>query len=155
MFFEQALSAEEQLLARKQEELQKKSIEDGCLCHGDYNQHQVLFGRDGIATTNFMKCRYDVQVSDLYQFLRKILEKQNWSPQLGRAILNAYEQVRPLSSAEWENLRLRLLYPEKFWKLANHYYGRNKAWLPEKNVEKLEILVHQQDRRNLFLKMLE
>ena len=155
MFFEQALSATEQLGSQNQEELQKKSIEEGLLCHGDYNQHQVLFCRDGIATTNFIKCRYDVQISDLYQFLRKILEKQNWSMELGRSILNAYEQVRPLSAAEWENLRLRLAYPEKFWKLANHYYGRNKAWIPGKNVEKLEVLVHQQERRNLFLKMLE
>ena len=28
-------------------------------------------------------------------------------------------------------------YPEKYWKQLNYYYNANKAWIPDKNVEKL------------------
>ena len=37
--------------------------------------------------TNFGHFRFDVQVADLYRFMRKILEKYNWDPQLGKDML--------------------------------------------------------------------
>ena len=68
--------------------------------------------------------------------MRKVLEKHQWDPALGRKILQTYQQIRPLDREEMENLRIRFSYPEKYWKLANHYYTHNKAWIPEKNLEK-------------------
>lgn len=47
-------------------------------------------------------------------------------------MLREYGRVRPLSGEEQEDLRVRLSYPEKFWKLADHYYGSRKSWIPEK-----------------------
>ena len=86
---------------------------------------------------------------------RKILEKQNWDKVYGNAMLREYSRVRPLSEEEREDFRVRLSYPEKFWKLADHYYGSRKSWIPEKNVEKLKSLIRQQDQRVSFLKILE
>ena len=43
------------------------------------------------------------------------------------------------------------IYPEKLWKLANHYYHTNKAWIPEKNLEKLKTFVNQQKERERFV----
>lgn len=50
----------------------------------------------------------------------------------GEKILLAYHEIRPLTQAEVENLRIRFAYPEKYWKLANYYYTHNKAWISEK-----------------------
>ena len=50
---------------------------------------------------------------------------------------------------------IRMLYPEKFRKLANHYYGSNKAWISGRFLEKLENLNRQEERKNVFVKMLE
>lgn len=108
-----------------------------------------------MATTNFTKCRYDVQTGDLYQFLRKILEKQEWDLKLGMAMVEEYDRELSLDRAAREYLRIRMAYPEKFWKLANHYYNHNKAWIPGKNVEKLQMLVSQQQKREAFLKILD
>ena len=41
-------------------------------------------------------------------------------------------KMRPLGDAEFENFCIRLAYPEKFWKLANHYFNSRKTWIPEK-----------------------
>ena len=49
-------------------------------------------------------------------------------------------------------LALQLSYPEKLWKLANHYYHTNKAWIPAKNLEKLKIFANQQKERERFVK---
>ena len=46
---------------------------------------------------------------------------------------------------------LRLAYPEKFWKTASSYYHSNKAWLPQKYVEKLQLAVKQTEEKRAFL----
>ena len=53
-------------------------------------------------------------------------------------MLREYSRVRPLSEEEREDFRVRLSYPEKFWKLADHYYGSRKSWIPEKKCRKTE-----------------
>lgn len=155
MFYEQALGAEQWLEGSACVDLKKESVEKGCLCHGNYNQHNIYFpGRGKVFTANFYKCRYDVQMLDLYQFLRKIMEKQNWETASGHRMLELYDREKPISDREMEYLYARLFYPEKFWKLANQYYNRSKSWIPWKNVGKLELLASQQEKRNAFLKSL-
>lgn len=155
VFYEQAAAVVEQAGEAGGEAAMQRQIASGCICHGDYNYHYVLFLERGMATTNFGKCRYDFQAQDLGQFMRKILEKQNWDLRLGEQMLGAYERVRSLPAAERKILYLKLAYPEKFWKLANHYYGSRKAWLPARFEQKLELLNRQQKQRNTFLKLLE
>ncbi|MDO5345070.1 MAG: CotS family spore coat protein [Lachnospiraceae bacterium] len=155
VFYEQAQQVLEQAEEVGGEAAMRQQLETGSICHGDYNYHHVLFLERGMATTNFGKCRYDYQVLDLCQFLRKILEKQNWDLRLGEQMLNTYDKIRPLPRPERKILYLKLAYPEKFWKLANHYYGSRKAWLPARFEQKLEALNRQQKQRNTFLKLLE
>lgn len=147
------------------EQLYAKSMEENCLVHGEYNYHNVLMqvrdtrgkaesyqGRGTIlATTNFDKFKQDIQVEDLYYFLRKVMEKHGWKERLGDNMLNAYSAIRPLSAQETEYLKVRLAYPEKFWKIANSYYHSNKAWISVKNMEKLNTAIRQTKEKERFL----
>lgn len=125
------------------------------ICHGDYNQHNVLFCGKEIAVTNFEKASYDVQVADLGNFMRKILEKHNWNMGLGMDMLKAYNDIRTLSHQEMAQLYIRLAYPEKFWKIANHYFNTSKAWVCGRNLEKLEKFIVQNEARESFLHLME
>lgn len=138
------------------EKLYQGSLERGLLVHGDYNYHNVLIlpgdpEGAGMATTNFEHFRIDVQALDLYYFMRKVMEKHKWKESLGRAMLEAYAGVRPLEPEELEVIALKTAYPEKFWKTANTYYHSNKAWIPEKSVEKLQTAVWQTEEKIQFL----
>ncbi len=84
--------------------------------------------------------------------MRKVLEKCAWDLPLARRMLLAYHRVNPISEAEWENLRVRFTYPEKYWKLANYYYSHNKAWISEKNIEKLKKLKKSSRRSGRILR---
>ena len=79
------------------------------------------------------------------------MEKYGWKERLGDSMLNAYSAVKPLSDMEIEYIKIRLIYPEKFWKVANAYYGSNKAWVRAKNVEKLELAIRQTKEKERFL----
>lgn len=152
--FQVALQTTRQLEESGYEELYRESVEKGCLIHGDYNYHNVLFlntSLSEIATTNFEHFRLDVQVQDLYYFLRKVMEKHKWNVRLGDRMLNAYSAICPLKKEELEYIALKLAYPEKFWKIANTYYHSNKAWIPEKSVEKLRLTILQSEEKAQFL----
>jgi len=99
----------------------------------------------GTAVTNFGHWSFDIQIADLYRFMRKILEKYNWNLELAGEMLREYHKIRPISAEEWKNLRVRFTYPEKYWKLANYYYSHKKVWISEKNVEKLQNLIRQRE----------
>ena len=115
-------------------------------------QHNVLFDRSKLILTNFEHAHLDVQCVDVALFLRKVMEKQGWKVYQGEKFLHSYEVVRPLGDKERQILALRMSYPEKLWKIANHYYHTNKAWIPAKNLEKLKTFVNQQKERERFVK---
>ena len=71
---------------------------------------------------------------------------------LGDGMLNAYSAIHPLTRSETEYLKIRLIYPEKFWKIANSYYCMNKAWISVKNTEKLKTAIKQTEEKKMFLK---
>lgn len=143
MFSKDGLKAIEQLKLSKYNDLKEDVVKRGTVCHGDYNQHNILITKKLPAITNFDKCRVGVQVGDLYNFMRKILEKNKWDIELGKDMIRTYNEINVLNDDELENLLLRFIYPEKFWKIANHYFNSNKAWTPVKNIEKLEMLAEQ------------
>ncbi len=126
-------------------------VDRGIMIHGDYNYHNILMTDEGIATTNFDKSGYHIQAEDIYYFLRKAMEKQGWNIRAGGHMLDAYNAIRPLTKEEESYLKLRLVYPEKFWKLADAYYRSNKAWISVKNVEKLKIAIRQIEEKRQFL----
>ena len=138
-------------------ELREESRNKNTLVHGEYNYHNILMNDTNnrseiLAVTGFDKFKRDIQVEDFYYFLRKVMEKYGWKERLGDNMLNAYSAVRPLSENELEYIKIRLVYPEKFWKVANAYYHSNKAWIPVKNMEKLTIAIRQTIEKERFLK---
>ena len=136
--------------------LRQDVTENGWICHGEYNQHNVLMIRKETAVTSFEHWGFDMQMADLYRFMRKILEKYNWDVRLGMKMLSAYHKEKSISEDEWQNIRIRFLYTEKYWKLANYYYSHNKAWISEKNTQKLKKLTGQKEAwQNFGTKCLE
>lgn len=123
-------------------------------CHGDYNQHNVIFGKTEAAVVHFESFSYHVRISDLANFIRKMMEKNNWNMGLGIDLIRAYDGERKLTGGELRYLYLSLAYPEKFWKIANRYYNSHKAWLSGRNIEKLEKVIDQEEAREQFLQML-
>ncbi|MEG0108719.1 MAG: CotS family spore coat protein [Lachnospiraceae bacterium] len=142
----------EKLYQSNYQELYHTSIQKNCITHGDYNYHNVIMTNQGAATTNFEHFQIGIQVSDFYYFLRKVMEKCRWKTSFGKEIIKAYDDIKPLKREEYEYIAIRLAYPEKYWKMANSYYYSNKAWIPAKNVEKLNVVIEQNTVKSSFLK---
>ncbi len=137
------------------DELYQESVRESHIMHGEYNYHNILITQASapseMMTVNFDRMKKGVQTEDLYYFLRKVMEKHGWRERLGDSIMNAYSAIKPLNKKEIEYLKLRLTYPEKFWKIADSYYRSNKAWISVKNIEKMNMAVRQAEEKERFL----
>ena len=127
------------------QKLREAALKEGRVCHGEYNQHNVLLWKKGAAVTNFGHLSFDIQIFDLYCFMRKILEKYSWDLLLAKRMLEEYNQIQRITPEEWQYLKIRFTYPDKYWKLANYYFSHNKAWISGKNTEKQKKIILQKE----------
>lgn len=131
--------------------LEDSMYEEQQIIHGSYTYHNILCGDDFTAVVNFERADYNSKVVDLYYFFRKVMEKNNWKLFLGEELLEEYQKYCSLSKNQWNLLGILLAYPEKYWKIVNHYYNNKKCWTANKNVQKLDAIREQEWQKNLFL----
>lgn len=136
------------------EAIEDEAKKEGHLIHGAYHQHNVLIGPGQTAVVNFEQFGVGCQVNDLYQFLRKIMEKHNWNRELGKRLIHEYCRIQNLSDKELTLLGLMIAYPEKYWKQVNFYFNNSKSWISEKNIEKIKKAVEQDSVRTAFAELL-
>lgn len=150
--YEQAQYALEKTKTSIYSEVYKKAREEHEIAHGDFNYHNIIFGKYYLAVVGFERAHFETQLSDLYYFFRKTMEKHHYDSFLGERMLNAYQKINPIGKAGMDYLAVRLSYPEKYWKTTNAYYHSNKSWISDKQVEKLRLTMKQSDEKKLFLK---
>lgn len=146
--FMQAEQAEQMLKELPYEEYYQEQIANGCMLHGNFTHHSVLWlPGDQVAVTGFDKAVCGIQIQDFYLLFRKMMEKWEWDVSLGDSMLTTYHYIRSIPEQEWMLLKIMLSYPEKFWKVANQYYNNRKSWIPEKNMQKLLQTMEQAEKK--------
>lgn len=166
-FYQNALAAMELLEELPYNNMLDMAVMQGKVCHGSYTYHNIfmlneqvsgsmckaaeLAWDDSIATTNFEKAEFGLQIHDLYYFIRKTMEKNDWNLELGEKMILEYKSCHEISKDELKLLYILLLYPEKFWKVTNYYNNSKKSWIPQKNVQKLQALSQQTENKKKFL----
>ncbi len=151
-FSRQGIMAEEFLKESGYSSLCNEAVSQGRVLHGSYNYHNIILSGEQVITTNFEKSDIGLQVIDLYDFIRKVMEKNSWNMDIGINAIEAYRKERELGTEERKVLYALFLYPEKYWKLVNFYYNGKKSWMSAKNFEKLKRICSQEEERHKFLK---
>ncbi len=128
--------------------------EDYCFCHGDYNHHNVLRHNGNWYMIHMENVTYSLPMEDMANYLRKIMEKNGWDISLGKALIQEYGKESPMTEKEYRHLYGLLLFPERFWKITNHYMNSHKAWVSERDIEKLEKVIKQEEMRINFIENL-
>ena len=121
------------------------------VCHRDYTHHNVFFREEDTILVHFDNLGWDSIVCDFSLFLRKVMEKNNWSRVLAEEMIHCFDEEVHLTKQEYQQLYLRMLYPVRFLKIANHYANRKKSWVSVRDLEKLSSLKQQEEDRQQFL----
>ena len=109
----------------------------GAFCHNAYKTDNLRLGSGGrLYVTGFDKAGYDLWVTDLADTLRRQLRRGLDCNSLAR-LLDAYQQVRPLSHGEKQVLMALLIYPQRYLKLVNAYYNKRRVCVSQAEVARL------------------
>lgn len=98
-FYERAMQVRSQLsenLYYKEHSGQTKDV-----CHGEYNYHNLLLTKSGLATTNFEHAAPGMQLLDMAYFMRKVMEKNKWQVEKGVVLWNGYCEGAGCSKKNW------------------------------------------------------
>ncbi len=153
-FFKQAIECEKNNISM---EVRDEGTHMG-YCHGMYNQHSVVMLQDenSIAgTINFDKFYVGNQLTDLYHFIRKTVEKNNYNFDVLEDILQRYNEICPLNDMDVKYIYTLYRYPEKFYKISNQYINSSKNWISPKMLEKLEKVIGDEDNKKYILDRME
>ena len=143
------------MMKPKVDAISKTYVPPGWINKQPLSMADITGSASSIITTNFEKSYIGLQIADLYQFVRKVMEKNDWDIMYGSNMIEAYDKVRTISKPELQILYLLLLYPEKFWKITNFYYNGKKSWVSERNIQKLNSIGEQNEKKEMFLQKLE
>ena len=119
--------------------------------HGSYQHHNVLKDENGWALIGFDHFQFGPQLMDVYDYMRKVLEKNEYQFVYAKAILDGYNSIVSLQKQDYLSLYLLMYYPDKFWKISNRYYNAKKTWIAPKMIEKLSKVVTQNQQKQEFL----
>ena len=132
--------------------LRDDALRNFSICHGTYNYHNVVMLDKEVAVVNFDHANVNMQLEDVYFFVRKVMEKHDWNVKLGYQMINRYSAIKPISDVEWQVFKVMLMYPEKYWKVLNQYNNARKSWIPDKNACKLQAVYDKQKLKMEFVK---
>ncbi len=146
-FFEMSIDA-----VKKIKDIDLTATEDDYgITHGNYNYHNIIFGDEREYLINFDSSRFEFQILDLYNYLRKVMEKYNWDAKVGIGILEIYDKTKTISASEKDILRALISYPEKYWKVINRYMNSTKTFIPDKSCEKMEKVYEMLEPKSSFV----
>lgn len=154
-FLDKALALEEELRKEDFSDFDRKNMEEGIFCHGDFQYHNIVFTLTGPAVMNFEKMQWGSGIKDFALFFRKVMEKNGWDLQWAKICAESYCKERIFYPEEKKLLLYRLSYPEKFRKIVNFYMNSKKTLVQEKSMDKLRTIIEQEALREKCISFLE
>ncbi len=127
-------------------------------CHGMYNHHSIIINIDdraAVGTISFDKFYLGNQMDDLYHFIRKMVEKNDYSFGVLTTILDEYSRINPLTKEDYRYIYINYCYPEKLYKLGNQYMNGSKNWLSPKLLEKMNKFIEDEGKKQLIIDRME
>lgn len=151
-FYETGEKVVKQLENSRYMELVRTAQQEKIFCHHDYTHRNIIFSDSKVFLTNFEYCCYELKIYDIANFLRRKLRKCNWNANEAKLIIDEYTKIEPINEEEFFIMKLMLLFPQKFWRVANRYYNSRKSWAERVFTAKLQEVIDEAGYHEQFMK---
>lgn len=131
-------------------------VEDGQLkgivCHRNYQEENILMNPQGnLHILNFDMAIQDLRIYDLGSLLQRVMIKNKWDFDLSRELIETYEMVNPLATAELEVLLAVLYFPHQIWLCAGRFFKRQRGWSNKELVGQFKNIIGHKKAKEKFL----
>lgn len=126
--------------------------EEKGFCHHDFTYHNIIIDtKTSVNVIDFDYCKREIRTYDISAFMIKVLKRVDWNVEYAETIINSYNEISPLKEEEYRTLFAFLLFPQRFWRLANRYYYNEVNWPSNTFNNKLEELISEQEKYIEFI----
>jgi len=132
--------------------LTAKTLKEGGICHHDYSYQNIIMKGHNTYITGFEACGEEIRVYDLVNLLRRKMRKCNWNAAKASMLLDAYSSLDAITDDEVVIMKAMLLFPQKFWRVANRYYNSRRSWAQKNFTGMLEEVISEYDDHVRFIK---
>ena len=132
-----------------------KARKDGSVCHCDLSYQNILADGKDVYVVNFESCAKEIKIYDLANLIRRKMRKCDWNIGEAKFMLENYNKQNSLSKDDLIVLRAILMFPQKFWRIANKYYNMKRGWAEKSMQTKLQEAIAEKDAHYSFLKEFE
>lgn len=130
----------------------RKTAREGGICHRDYSYQNIIIKGETTTITGFESCGQEIRIYDLVNLIRRKMRKCDWDISKASMLLDAYTELEPLSRDEIVIMKAMLLFPQKFWRVANRYYNSRRSWAQRNFSGMLEEVIAEYDHHIRFMK---
>ncbi|MGE5678978.1 MAG: hypothetical protein ACM3ZR_13060, partial [Pseudomonadota bacterium] len=115
------------------------------LTHSGFKKHAILEAEGAVFITNLEECSYDICEFDVATLLESFSGKN--SLELVDAALEGYSAVKPMNSGSIRIITAFLLFPRRFYKIAESAYGKKKNYNEKELTLKLERSIRREKKK--------
>ena len=149
------VSAQEALSGGAYSALCHQAEEERALCHHLFKKSVLEQDAKGnYWVTGFSQCTFDCPLTDLAEFLRRMLREDWFGLPQARQAMEGYERETPLRKEEKETLGAMLLFPARYLKLLSGYYNKRRTIKNGAFLEKLTLSVAQSEKEEALARAL-
>lgn len=130
----------------------KTAIRKQETCHCDLTYQNILVDKRGTYIINFECAAFDTKIYDITNLIRRKMRKCNWAPKEAEKMILDYHSINELTYDDIIVLKAMLMFPQKYWRIANKHYNMKRAWAEKGMVNKLQEAVNEQQAHADFIK---
>lgn len=134
----------------------EEAIRENVLCHHDFTYHNILFDNDNNTyIIDFDYCKAEMQIYDLATLIVKSLKRLDWNLDYARLIIETYSAIKPINKYEYDVLKTLLMFPQRFWRIANRYYYKEAGWGEHTFMKKIREILDERENYMNFISSLD
>ncbi|KMT22828.1 CotS family spore coat protein [Clostridium cylindrosporum] len=128
------------------------SLRDKVLAHHDFAYHNIIIDEnENTHIIDFDYCKSEMQIYDVATLCTKALKRLDWNNESFMSIFNAYNTSREVNKDEINVLKTLLIFPQRFWRVANRYYYKEALWSEGTFNRKMNSIINEQEKYMNFI----
>ncbi|MGL5575996.1 MAG: CotS family spore coat protein [Sarcina sp.] len=124
----------------------EKSEEEKVFCHHDFTYHNIVIDEnEQMHVLDFDYCKREIRAFDIANFMIKVLKKVDWNLEYAKTIIESYNSVSAIEEREYKIILAFLLFPQRYWRLANRHYYNEVTWGANTFTKKIQNIINEKD----------
>lgn len=126
--------------------------EEKSFCHHDYTYHNIILDNTNeVNIIDFDYCKREVRSYDIANFITKVLKRNEWNISYAERIISAYNSVSELKESEYRLIFAFLVFPQRYWRLANRFYYNEVTWGQNTFNKKINSIIEENQNYTKFI----